>query len=413
MMVFMKQKTASEKKKSPFTYLPHPLRLANRTSLSVGPSLPFSCIYSAGTCNTDYEEAKKRRWELLRPGDHLRIRIAEVRIPSEENEEKCTRHKKDEDQTPQPTSQKRDEESRPPGHPQEKTPQASPPSSSVDLTAGRSKEEEEEIRPRHEEKLVKKRKTAGIGLRFAYGEDGRHELEWQKWIDVKKEMQRRLYGEGGEGGERRRIEEEILAKRFDQGLHTLISQDISWALPHLSPPDKISYLPAHLTMPCIHPFPSTPPSIVFSNTKTAPSPTIPSPSEASSSCSSHSVSPSTTSVSSSPSSSLSPLSSSSSPVSKESSPSLRTPPLAVEEDEKEHVSPGKNKKMGGADTPKELSREATIDKAPREKSTSETKGRGQEGREEEEKKKAGGKKKKRRKSRKKETEKRVIPKQPQ
>lgn len=80
--IFMAEKTAREKKKSPFTFLPHPLRLVNRTSLSLGPTLPFSCIYASGRCNDDYEEARKRRWELLKPGDHLRIRIAEVRKPA-------------------------------------------------------------------------------------------------------------------------------------------------------------------------------------------------------------------------------------------------------------------------------------------------------------------------------------------
>lgn len=237
-MVFMKQKTASEKKKSPFTYLPHPLRLANRTSLSVGPSLPFSCIYTAGTCNTDYEEAKKRRWELLKPGDHLRIRIAELRRPSddlltssqendkEEQEEKWRRQqKRDEDRQRKTdeTSKEIDEESRPSGHHKEETRQSFPSSSSsgVDRTAEKLREEEEETRTSREEKPIKKRRTAGIGLRFAFGEDGSHAQEWQKWTDVKKEMERRLYGEGGEGGERRRVEEEILAKRLDEGLHTL------------------------------------------------------------------------------------------------------------------------------------------------------------------------------------------------
>ncbi|KFG62117.1 putative transmembrane protein [Toxoplasma gondii RUB] len=249
------------KKKSPFAFVRHPLRLTSQASTSVGPSLPFTWMYTSDSEQLSPEHVQAKRWELLRPGDHLRVRVARAEVPDgrsfvaehpaalreteteerrgngegrnayAEGEETPGERAKNEtrDENTEETEGKKDGDER----------------------AGRGEQEEEK---REEENLRfgsgggKKGKKRGISLRIAFGwppAEAKEELE--NWRQVKAEAERRL----GENGRKN-----VTGERLKAGLEKLIHQDIAWALPRLSPLEVTSYLPAHLTSPRLHPHPS-------------------------------------------------------------------------------------------------------------------------------------------------------------
>ncbi|PFH36967.1 hypothetical protein BESB_034250 [Besnoitia besnoiti] len=220
------------RKKSPFAYVRHPLRLASAPSTSVGPSLPFTWLYTTDKERLSPEQLQTQRWELLRPGHHLRVRIDRVTTP-----DGCV-FVATPDESPASAGDTRME---------------NPEARRCDALQqqGEETEAELEVEPANQ---VKKGPAGGrgkkkkISLRVAFGwppQNVKEELE--RWRRIKAEAERRL-------GSKDR--ENVTGEKLKKGLEKLISQDISWALPHLSPLEVTFYLPAHMTSPGIHPHPS-------------------------------------------------------------------------------------------------------------------------------------------------------------
>ncbi|KEP62673.1 UNVERIFIED_CONTAM: hypothetical protein HHA_215690 [Hammondia hammondi] len=254
------------KKKSPFAFVRHPLRLASQASTSVGPSLPFTWMYTSDSEQLSPEQVQAKRWELLRPGDHLRVRVARVEVPdgrsfvaehaaalrepeaedrrgNGEGRNACAEREETLGETaPKETRGENTEETDGEKEGEER--------------AGRGEKEEEkrEDEKREEENLRvgsgggKKGKKRGISLRIAFGwPPAKAKEELENWRQVKAEAERRLGHNGRENA---------TGERLKAGLEKLIHQDIAWALPRLSPLEVTSYLPAHLTSPGLHPHPS-------------------------------------------------------------------------------------------------------------------------------------------------------------
>ncbi|CBZ54831.1 conserved hypothetical protein [Neospora caninum Liverpool] len=247
------------RKKSPFAYVRHPLRLASQAGTSVGPTLPFTWTYSADKDSLSPEQIQVKRWELLRPGDHLRVRIDRVVTPDGREFVAAPA----EDELP-PESENDSQERRPESDSGEASHEEA---DGAGVAAARKSGDGEGGRRGSMETPAsapasggKKGKKKGISLRIAFGwppPNAKEELE--NWKKVKAEAERRLGSKD---------KENLTGERLKDGLEKLISQDIGWALPRLSPLEVTSYLPAHLTSPGLHPHPS---ELLNSNRNRGPS----------------------------------------------------------------------------------------------------------------------------------------------